>query len=1048
MSGDGGWADRGNEPDGSVNRAPSLVPPSGDLGAMPPVDSDAGVPPAAAPDAGAPVGEVADAGVAPDGGAAPVVTPDGGAAPVVTPDGGAAPVVTPDGGAAPVVTPDGGVPPANVPDAAADGGKPPANRADAGTPPADTPDGGEPPADEADAGTPAAGTPDGKTQMPGKGGPGATAMPDAPNLSQVPNQPDVSAVPDPAGASDLIAFELAEHEAWASAGAAVGGAESTQRAGFIADAVGGGMKTGLATGATSGVIMGFGSAAVGRLAARRIPVPVVGAIIGGAIGAAGLYNTIVNEPDKFTGAVGKIGQGSSGYDAAANTIEGIMAILDLAANIIDTVALVTGVIAAIAWAAAIPTFGASSPIAIQCTLVATKAALVSAVLSMVKAALGPLVLLFRALHSFTTQADPREVQVQGRGLSDAAKGVGGFVGAMAGAAVGSKMGEKAGKRISARFPPAETPKVPTGRAPEPPAVEAKRSPILDKNGRPFDVPQIIDPSTGRPFGAPAPGAVGTPSPILDSSGRPMQGRSPIVDANGIPYGPGNLPSAPPAPVPSPILDPAAPPAVGSPPLIVGRGQPARPPGPIVDATGKPYTTPGPSPIIDPSSGQPFRDRPGPLFDASGRPLESSPIIDPSTGRPARSVPSPRLVDTAGRTLTQSPTQSPIVDARGRPYGPGNRPLPPTRRPVGPPLPYDPRNPYSVKDMPGWIKPIDEASEAQQTGELLTGAYERNIGTPQAEPPGFTADNQPFAEATGGSSGLFQTSQEAADTRVERVNPKYPTPPGTLADLASYIDHEQRLRALAAEARADAAKENSSRQISEDRQQDLDRIARFNAELAAARGAHDARIASTRAANERKQQTEQRVGDQANQAGSQMSGILTLTPLLYGYSLAARGFGAVLGIFSDSAEAKAQASAQDADKFLVELGKVRATIAAEQAAAPGRAARAQAEGQAVAATAQQGQQTDAQAAKNAEAVSTTKAAVAQDAAAAQSAYDRAIADAEKAEAEADKQKADHDTLQAELAIWAELHREARAAAVNDTVAALTAKGYTITRKPEQ
>ena len=55
---------------------------------------------------------------------------------------------------------------------------------------------------------------------------------------------------------------------------------------------------------------------------------------------------------------------------------------------------------------------------------------------------------------------------------------------------------------------------------------------------------------------------------------------------------------------------------------------------------------------------------------------------------------------------------------------------------------------------------------------------------------------------------------------------------------------------------------------------------------------------------------------------------------------------MLGIFSDSAEAKCDESANEAQSFITQLDSVVERVAREQAAAPARAADAAAEGQAV------------------------------------------------------------------------------------------------------
>src|SRR4030095_1894708 len=102
----------------------------------------------------------------------------------------------------------------------------------------------------------------------------------------------------------LVDEELAEHERWGSAAATVGTAGSAERAGVIAEEGRGGPGGGALTGAEAGVVLSIGTRAATRLAARRIPVPVVGAIIGGAIGAISLYGQIFEKPDEVLQKLG------------------------------------------------------------------------------------------------------------------------------------------------------------------------------------------------------------------------------------------------------------------------------------------------------------------------------------------------------------------------------------------------------------------------------------------------------------------------------------------------------------------------------------------------------------------------------------------------------------------------------------------------------------------------------------------------------------------------------------------------------------------------
>jgi hypothetical protein len=292
---------------------------------------------------------------------------------------------------------------------------------------------GPPATDRADGGAPATGRADG----------GAPAT-------------DAPAADDAAAGSGgmdgaLVETELAEHERWGSAAATVGGAESAERAGFIAEQVGGGMGEGFQSGAVAGALIGFGSKAITRAIGSRLPIPIIGSIIGGVIGAAGLYSAIGTAEGRaqIGNKLGAIGEGASGYEAAANTIDGLITILDLAANILDTVGLVCGVIAAVAWLGVFPSFGATSPIAATCTSIATAVGVASSVLSLVKMGLTPLVMLFRSLHTFTSEADPREVQAQGSALADTGKALGGTLGGLAGSKAGETAGGAAADRLGA-----------------------------------------------------------------------------------------------------------------------------------------------------------------------------------------------------------------------------------------------------------------------------------------------------------------------------------------------------------------------------------------------------------------------------------------------------------------------------------------------------------------------------------------------------------------------------------------------------------------------
>jgi hypothetical protein len=267
----------------------------------------------------------------------------------------------------------------------------------------------------------------------------------------------------------LIDVELAEHQRWAGALGRVGEASSLQRAEFIAEAVG----SGFISGAASGAAMGLGIGLVTRA------VPAIGPVIGGALALHGLVSRDWAE----TGAtIGRFGEGSDTYETLANTIASVSAVIDVVSQVLTVINGIVGVVqiaaAVIAGGAVVLaffTFGATLGIAAVaadvvgvCEEITVGINLVTSVLDTVNAAvLQPCVALFRALHTYTTQADPREVEAQGRGISTAASASGAALGAWAGgraAHIGGRPAPAEDLPPSQR-PPHETPPPAAGDGP-------------------------------------------------------------------------------------------------------------------------------------------------------------------------------------------------------------------------------------------------------------------------------------------------------------------------------------------------------------------------------------------------------------------------------------------------------------------------------------------------------------------------------------------------------------------------------------------------------
>src|SRR5207244_11382723 len=90
-------------------------------------------------------------------------------------------------------------------------------------------------------------------------------------------------------------------------------------------------------------------------------IPGIGQIVGGVFAAKAIADGALG---RDAGLVSHMGEGRSGYEEAANDIEGVCAILDIASNLVNVLAGVVGIVAVAATAAAFFTLGALAPLAV------------------------------------------------------------------------------------------------------------------------------------------------------------------------------------------------------------------------------------------------------------------------------------------------------------------------------------------------------------------------------------------------------------------------------------------------------------------------------------------------------------------------------------------------------------------------------------------------------------------------------------------------------------------------------------------------------------
>lgn len=458
----------------------------------------------------------------------------------------------------------------------------------------------------------------------------------------VPAEPDTGAGGLATGDLVLIDFELAEHQRWDGALGRVGAAGSVNRAEFVAEAAG----SGFISGAASGLAMGLGIGLVTRA------VPAIGPLIGGAMALHGLATRDWAE----TGAtIGKFGEGNSTYETLANTIASVAAVIDVVSQVLTVINGIVGIvqIAALAIAGgavilAFVTFGATAGIAIvagevaaTCEEISLGINAVTTVLDTVNAAiLQPCVTLFRALHTFTTEADPREVESQGQGISTAAAASGAALGAWAGGRAAQAGGAKPRPEIDVppHRPAHETPPPAAGDGPtvhfsEPPA------PVVHAEGAPAPVAHAEGGPEPRPA-IPPPGGPDVPipdipkPPLLPNIHEPpiQVPEGPVPGVN--PYGPTQHPPVDPlgpTQAPPPASHPEAAPApvaqAEAAPSPVPAADAAPPPAAHPDSTSTPASSPGEQVSFPGMEGPPVPAGPPPTTPLTPQPHPITPDVE-------------------------------------------------------------------------------------------------------------------------------------------------------------------------------------------------------------------------------------------------------------------------------------------------------------------------------------------------------------------------------------------------------------------------------------
>jgi hypothetical protein len=418
----------------------------------------------------------------------------------------------------------------------------------------------------------------------------------------------------------------------------------------------------------------------------------------------------------------------------------------------------------------------------------------------------------------------------------------------------------------------------------------------------------------------------------------------------------------------------------------------------VDRPSAPGSTP------PPSQGEPS---PTPPPATPPPAATSSGAVLPTTTSPI--APTPTVGTTAAPTATTSETPSTGNTAA--------RVARDAARTPGAPQP-------GTDDSPTW------GTRAHQVGELFLpqvfgGDAPTYARQQQDHRERFTADNQP-AEG------------------VERVNPNYPTPPGTPAQIDAMKDEIVNLLAARAQAEQAAQHQSERAAVCEANQGPIEQTVQDTAGGISAVQAHDEAVARHEAVNQEQQQ--RHTESQGLVAGypSRAAGLAALSGPLAAWA----GFTSLASHLPGEAGAKMQQMNQEAEQMQGSFTQMGAQMAGVDSGAPGREAELTGNEERLTATSEQA----ASSGEDLQSASEGAAALQEANQAAQAeATDTSLMCTEQAQQHGDaaaEREEQADTLAEQMRAWASAHAQARQQAIAATEQRLQSEGRTIVRRSGQ
>ena len=270
-----------------------------------------------------------------------------------------------------------------------------------------------------------------------------------------------------------------------------------------------------------------------------------------------------------------------------------------------------------------------------------------------------------------------------------------------------------------------------------------------------------------------------------------------------------------------------------------------------------------------------------------------------------------------------------------------------------------------------------------------------------------------------------------------INPAYPEPPGTRAELDLLLERVRATQGAQTELGGTEHAMANQAESQRTHSTQLGEAQTVTQDLATGRSSHQAAVESTQSTNTEQQSTAGEAISSLGRSAEEGTALYTLVGSLRVF----QGLAHLFSYLPGDLGRRAEGAREDADGLITTLNRVSETEGVQSRVEEGRMGMG-ADAERIGTVSAEGQQTDAELTSGQDQVVELQQANAESLAETESILQQANQERSEAAASENESQTTHDALQSQLQAWAQAHRQAREAAIQDAVSRYSELGYQV------